>query len=205
MQVFTRRQPVASSALSPHAQVWVVNNEGIGEMVDCPVPRELTTADIQRVIADYRQAALNAVEAGFDGVEVHGGNGYLIDQFLRRSSNQRTDEYGGSLENRVRFAQQILEAISEAIGAERTGIRLAPYITQRGMDDPQVIDAILALAAGVNQKVLPLFIWRKRIGMMRRRCPMRSGRPYGRLLAVRLLWRGITPVKKPTNCYRQGS
>ncbi|QLY60693.1 alkene reductase [Citrobacter freundii] len=145
-------QPVAPSALSPHAQVWVVNNEGIGEMVDCPVPRELTTADIQRVIADYRQAALNAVEAGFDGVEVHGGNGYLIDQFLRRSSNQRTDEYGGSLENRVRFAQQILEAISEAIGAESTGIRLAPYITQRGMDDPQVIDAILALAAWCESK-----------------------------------------------------
>lgn len=140
-------KPVAPSALSPDAQVWVVDGEGVGHMVDCPEPRALTQEDIQRVIADYRQAAINAVEAGFDGVEVHGGNGYLIDQFLRRTSNKRTDEYGGSMANRVRFAQEVLEAISGAIGAERTGIRLAPFITQRGMDDPQVIEAILMLAA----------------------------------------------------------
>jgi len=107
-------KPVAPSALSPEAQVWVVNSEGVGEMVDCPVPRELTHGDIQQVIADYRQAAINAMEAGFDGVEVHGGNGYLIDQFLRRSSNKRTDEYGGSLANRVRFAQKVLDGIPPA-------------------------------------------------------------------------------------------
>jgi len=140
-------QPVAPSALSPDAQVWVVNNDGVGEMVDCPLPRALTHDDIQQIIADYRQAAINAINTGFDGVEVHGGNGYLIDQFLRRTSNKRTDEYGGSLENRVRFAQEVLKAISDAIGAERTGIRLAPFITQRGMDDPQAIEAILALSA----------------------------------------------------------
>lgn len=145
-------KPVAPSALAPDAQVWVVNRDGVGEMVDCPIPRELTHADIQQVIADYRQAAINAMEAGFDGVEVHGGNGYLIDQFLRRSANKRTDEYGGSLANRVRFAQEVLEAISEAIGPERTGIRLAPFITQRGMDDPQAIEAILALAAWCETK-----------------------------------------------------
>lgn len=145
-------KPVAPSALSPDAQVWVVNREGVGEMVDCPLPRELTHDDIEQVIADYRQAAINAMAAGFDGVEVHGGNGYLIDQFLRRTSNQRNDEYGGSLANRVRFAQQVLEAISGAIGAERTGIRLAPFITQRGMDDPQAISAILALAAWCETK-----------------------------------------------------
>ena len=145
-------KPVAPSALAPDAQVWVVNSAGAGEMVDCPVPRELTHADIQQVIADYRQAAMNAIDAGFDGVEVHGGNGYLIDQFLRRTSNQRADEYGGSLANRVRFAQEVLQAISEAIGPERTGIRLAPFITQRGMDDPQAIEAILALAAWCETK-----------------------------------------------------
>jgi 2,4-dienoyl-CoA reductase-like NADH-dependent reductase (Old Yellow Enzyme family) len=66
------------------------------------------STDIQQIIADYRQAALNAINAGFDGVEVHGGNGYLIDQFLRRTSNKRTDEYGGSLANRIRFAQEVL-------------------------------------------------------------------------------------------------
>jgi N-ethylmaleimide reductase len=145
-------KPVAPSALSPDAQVWVVNSHGVGEMVDCPVPRELTHDDIQQVIADYRQAAINAMDAGFDGVEVHGGNGYLIDQFLRRTSNKRTDEYGGSLANRVRFAQEVLEAISDAIGADRTGIRLAPFITQRGMDDSQTSDAILALAAWCGTK-----------------------------------------------------
>ncbi|MGC6096710.1 alkene reductase [Citrobacter portucalensis] len=145
-------KPVAPSALSPDAQVWVVNGEGVGEMLDCPVPRELTQDDIQQVIADYRQAAINAMVAGFDGVEVHGGNGYLIDQFLRLSSNKRTDEYGGSLANRVRFAQEVLEAISDAIGADRTGIRLAPFITQRGMDDPQAIEAILALASWCETK-----------------------------------------------------
>ncbi|MFZ3391398.1 alkene reductase [Buttiauxella gaviniae] len=145
-------KPVAPSALAPDAQVWVVGEDGVGRMVDSPVPRELTHEDIGQVIADYRQAALNAIDAGFDGVEVHGGNGYLIDQFLRRSSNKRTDEYGGSLANRVRFAQEVLEAISDAIGADRTGIRLAPFITQRGMDDPQAIEAILALAAWCEQK-----------------------------------------------------
>ena len=145
-------KPVAPSALAPDAQVWVVGEDGVGRMVDSPIPRELTHDDIGQVIADYRQAALNAIDAGFDGVEVHGGNGYLIDQFLRRSSNKRTDEYGGSLANRVRFAQEVLEAISDAIGADRTGIRLAPFITQRGMDDPQAIEAILALAAWCEQK-----------------------------------------------------
>ncbi|WP_413733551.1 alkene reductase [Sodalis sp. RH21] len=145
-------KPVAPSALSPNAQVWVVDSEGIGHMVDCPVPRALTHDDINQVIADYRQAAVNAIESGFDGIEVHGGNGYLIDQFLRCTSNKRTDEYGGSLANRVRFAQEVLEAISDAIGANRTGLRLAPFITQRGMDDPQAIEAILVLAAWCGKK-----------------------------------------------------
>ncbi|ASI61114.1 alkene reductase [Raoultella ornithinolytica] len=145
-------KPVAPSALAPDAQVWVVDEQGEGHMVDCPEPRALEPADIQQIIADYRQAALNAINAGFDGIEVHGGNGYLIDQFLRRTSNKRTDEYGGSLANRIRFAQEVLEAISDAIGTTRTGIRLSPFITQRGMNDPQVIEAILALAAWCEKK-----------------------------------------------------
>ena len=144
--------PVAPSALAPDAKVWVVNEHGEGQMVDCPTPRVLSRKEIVRVVEQYRQAALNAVQAGFDGVEVHGGNGYLIDQFLRSTSNIRTDEYGGSLVNRIRFAQEVLDAIAQAIGAERTGIRLSPFITQRGMNDPQVIEAILALAAWCQQR-----------------------------------------------------
>ncbi|MDO6707223.1 alkene reductase [Photobacterium sp. 1_MG-2023] len=143
--------PVAPSAIAPDAQVWVVGGDGKGRMEDCPVPRALTTNEIQSVIADYRQAAIHAIDAGFDGVEIHGANGYLIDQFLRQTSNQRTDEYGGSLENRIRFATEVVNAVSDAIGAKRVGIRLAPFITQRGMNDPQATDAILLAARYFEQ------------------------------------------------------
>jgi len=139
-------KPVAPSALAPDAQVWVVGEDGVGRMVDCPTPRALSEKEIEDIVEDYRQAAANALEAGFDGIEIHGGNGYLIDQFLRRSSNKRTDKYGGGIENRVRFACEVVTAVSQEIGAERVGIRLAPFITQRGMNDPEVIDAILLAA-----------------------------------------------------------
>ncbi|WP_428539662.1 alkene reductase [Profundibacter sp.] len=137
-------KPVAPSALSPDAQVWVVNPEtGVGEMVDCPLPRALSTAEIKDVIEDFRRAAANAREAGFDGVEIHGANGYLIDEFLRRSSNHRTDEYGGSQKNRIRFLVEVAEAVAGEIGAERTGIRMSPYITQRNMADDEIIEVML--------------------------------------------------------------
>jgi len=143
--------PVAPSAIAPDAQVWVVGDDGIGKMVDCPTPRELTNDEIKHIIQDYRQAAANAIKAGFNGIEIHAANGYLIDQFLRRSSNKRTDEYGGSIENRIRFAVEIVQVISEEIGADRVGIRLAPFITQRGMNDSEAIDAILMAAKRFNQ------------------------------------------------------
>ncbi|MGR2769887.1 alkene reductase [Photobacterium ganghwense] len=144
-------KPVAPSAIAPDAQVWVVGDDGVGRMLDCPVPRALEKEEIEDIIEDYRQAAINAMEAGFDGVEIHGANGYLIDQFLRRTSNHRTDEYGGSMENRIRFAVEVAQAISEAIGADRVGIRLAPYITQRGMNDSEATDTILLAAESFNQ------------------------------------------------------
>lgn len=147
-------QTVAPSAIAPDATVWIAGDDGVGRMLECPVPRELSVAEIQAIVADYAQAAKNAIAAGFDGVEVHGANGYLIDQFLRRSANTRTDAYGGSLENRLRFPIEVLDAITQAIGRERTGIRLAPFITQRGMDDPQAIDAILALAKVCEERGL---------------------------------------------------
>ncbi|KAI0834526.1 NADH:flavin oxidoreductase/NADH oxidase family protein [Hypoxylon sp. FL0890] len=103
-----------------------------------PVPKELSIDEIQSFVANYAQAARNAVEAGFDGVEIHGANGYLVDQFIQDVSNQRTDRYGGSIENRARFALEIANAIVAAIGAERVGIRLSPWSTFQGMrmDDP---------------------------------------------------------------------
>jgi len=93
-------------------------------------PRRLRTEEIPRIVNDFRISAMNAIEAGFDGVEIHGAHGYLIEQFIKDQVNDRTDRYGGSLENCCRFALEIVEAVSNAIGAGRVGIRLslfAPY------------------------------------------------------------------------------
>ncbi|MDW5442905.1 alkene reductase [Polaromonas sp. SM01] len=138
--------PIAPSALSPDAQVWVVGDDGVGRMVDCPVPRAMTPEDIQTVISDFRRGAANAMRAGFDGVEIHGANGYLLDQFLRTTSNHREDAYGGSMANRTRFVEEVAAAVASEAGAERTGIRLAPFITQRNMNCPEIIPTILHLA-----------------------------------------------------------
>ncbi|WP_020592112.1 alkene reductase [Kiloniella laminariae] len=145
-------KPVAPSALSPDAQVWIVDPEsGEGGMVDCPLPRALALEEIPDVIEDFRKAAANAAAAGFDGVEIHGANGYLIDQFLRRSSNHREDIYGGSQENRIRFLVEVAEVVAGEIGADRTGIRLSPFITQRNMADEEIIDTILLAAAELER------------------------------------------------------
>jgi len=140
--------PVAPSAIRPKdTQVWVVGEDGVGHMIDCPTPRALTGLEIADIIADFRLAARRAIEAGFDGIELHGGNGYLIDQFLRSVSNQRSDEYGGTRENRIRFLLELSRAVSEEIGPERVGVRLAPYITFKDMADPDIIPTILMAAA----------------------------------------------------------
>ncbi|ORY69023.1 uncharacterized protein BCR38DRAFT_482499 [Pseudomassariella vexata] len=113
-------------------------------------PQQLSLDDIQAKIANYVNAAKNAIAAGFDGVELHGANGYLIDQFIQDRCNQRDDQYGGSIENRSRFAVEVVKAVSEAVGPERTGIRFSPWSTYNGMrmDDPipQFSDVIRKLA-----------------------------------------------------------
>ena len=96
-------------------------------------PRALEEEEIWAYIADYAQAAKNAIEAGFDGVEIHGANGYLIDQFTQDITNQRTDSWGGSVENRSRFALEVAKAVVEAVGGERVGMRLSPFSTFQGM------------------------------------------------------------------------
>ncbi|RFU29498.1 hypothetical protein B7463_g6821, partial [Scytalidium lignicola] len=102
-------------------------------------PAPMTEEEIQEFIGLYAQAAKNAVEAGFDGVEIHGANGYLVDQFLQDVSNKRTDAWGGSVEKRARFGVEVAKAVVAAIGAEKTAIRLSPYSTYQGMKmaDPQ--------------------------------------------------------------------
>lgn len=100
-------------------------------------PRALTEDEIQQYIKDYATTAKNAVErAGFDGVEIHGANGYLIDQFIQTTANQRTDQWGGSVENRSRFALEVAKAVIEAVGADRTAIRFSPFSTFQGMGMP---------------------------------------------------------------------
>jgi N-ethylmaleimide reductase len=136
--------PVAPSAVSFEAQIWKVNPAtGQGEMVDCPTPRALSRSEIHSIVNDFRIGARNAIEAGFDGVEIHGANGYLVDQFLRTTANIRTDEYGGSRENRLRFLKEVVGAVADEVGAERTAIRLAPFLTARGMACPDILPTIL--------------------------------------------------------------
>lgn len=110
------------------------------------VPHELSKAEIADIVQDFRMAAANAIAAGFDGVEVHGANGYLIDQFLRDGSNQRNDEYGGSLENRARFLTKVLEAVASEIGSHRVGLRLSPLNSFNSMrdSDPEAWTRFLA-------------------------------------------------------------
>ncbi|QQP94858.1 alkene reductase [Lysobacter enzymogenes] len=137
--------PVSSSALVAEGVKVFVDVEGrgpeagVGEMVQHSAPRALHRDEIAAIVADYAQAARNAVAAGFDGIELHGANGYLINQFIDSQANARDDEYGGSLPNRLRFLREVAQAVTDAIGAERVGVRLAPLTTLQGAvdDTPQ--------------------------------------------------------------------
>ena len=113
-------------------------------------PRALTLEEIPSMVDAYVQGAKNAIEAGFDGVEVHGANGYLIDQFLRDSANQRTDGYGGALENRARFLFEVLTAVTAAIGADHVGLRLSPLNSYNSMIDSDPLALIGFLAERLN-------------------------------------------------------
>ena len=123
-------KPVAPSPVKPDGNVYT--HEGMKEYV---APRALKTEEIPGIIDDYRRAARNAMEAGFDGVEIHGANGYLIEQFIKDGTNLRDDKYGGSVENRARFAFEVVQAVSQEIGAQKTGIRLSPSGTTQGITD----------------------------------------------------------------------
>jgi N-ethylmaleimide reductase len=125
-----RSQPVSASAttMSGLARTY----EGKQPYVEA---RALALDEIEGVVDDYRAAARNALEAGFDGVQIHAANGYLIDQFLRDNSNFRTDEYGGSIENRIRFLSQVTAAVADTVGADRTAVRLSPNEERQGVND----------------------------------------------------------------------
>jgi len=127
--------PVAPSAiLAQNVKAFIETGSGVGELVTPSVPRALTTAEVKEVVSLYVQAARNALEAGFDGVELHAANGYLINQFISAHTNQRKDEYGGSLQNRLRFLREIVRAVSEVVGPHRLGVRFTPLFTSTNQD-----------------------------------------------------------------------
>jgi len=133
--------PLGPSSVQPKGRIFTAQG-----MQDFVVPREMTEADIEKAIQDFATAARNAIEAGFDGVEIHGANGYLVHQFLSVNANQRTDAWGGSPENRARFAVRVAQAVADAIGPERTGIRLSPGASFNDIeDDPDLLRTYLPL------------------------------------------------------------
>jgi N-ethylmaleimide reductase len=128
--------PVAPSAVKPAGQAFTFQG-----LVDYVTPRALEVSELPGIVADYVQAAKNALKAGFDGVEIHSANGYLLDQFLRDGSNQRTDQYGGSFENRARLLMEVTKAVVDAVGSDKVGLRLSPVNPFNDMKDsnPQAL------------------------------------------------------------------
>ena len=129
--------PVAPSAIAAKSKTYLIE-DGKGRFVPTSTPRALDLEELPGIVEDYRRAARAAVgPAGFDGVEVHAANGYLLDQFLKRGANQRTDAYGGSIENRARLLLEVMRAVTAEVGGGRTGIRLSPVTPANDIHDPE--------------------------------------------------------------------
>ncbi len=140
--------PVSASAIRPSGQTMTVD----WKMADTETPRSLEISEIPAIVADYVTATKNAQAAGFDGVELHSANGYLLDQFLHNGSNQRTDQYGGSIENRCRLTLEVLDAICAAWSADRVGIRLSPHGIFGDMSDSNTPALFGHLIAELNKR-----------------------------------------------------
>ena len=133
--------PVSSTARAANGKTYIA-----GGFAPCSAPRALRKEEMAGVVADYAHAARCAMDAGFDGVEVHGANGYLIDQFLRDSINDRTDGYGGAIESRTRLLQEVMQAVADAIGGGRTGLRLSPVTPSNDAGPDSAPQALMAHA-----------------------------------------------------------
>ncbi|CAM1372454.1 N-ethylmaleimide reductase [Tenacibaculum litopenaei] len=143
--------PLAPSAVKISDKVYGPLQDGTLGMVETDIPKAMTLEDIERTKQDFVQAAKNAVEAGFDGVEIHGAHGYLFDQFMRTDVNQRTDDYGGSIKNRIRFTIETVEDVIEAIGADKVAIRLSPFVSEAPELDSQMPETTIALLKELNR------------------------------------------------------
>ncbi|KAL0338893.1 UNVERIFIED_CONTAM: 12-oxophytodienoate reductase 3 [Sesamum angustifolium] len=139
-----------SSTDKPISKRWrVLLPDGTHEIY--PKPRKLETYEVPELVQHYRQAAINAIEAGFDGVEIHGAHGYLIDQFMKDGINERTDEYGGSLDKRCKFIMQVVQAVVSAVGADRVGVRISPAIDHLDAMDSDPLSLGLAVIERLNK------------------------------------------------------
>jgi N-ethylmaleimide reductase len=147
---------IAPSAVKPAGQIWT---DALG-LQDYPIPAAMSIEDLKRTQQEYITASTNAVSAGFDGIELHGANGYLLEQFLSPVSNRRNDVYGGSIENRCRFVLETVEASAQAIGKDRIGIRLSPYGVASDMPHyPEIDDTYKYLSEQINRmKILYIHI-----------------------------------------------
>lgn len=139
--------PVAPSAIKPSGHVSLVR-----PITDYVTPRALETDEIKQIVADYKQAAINAKAAGFDGVHVHGANGYLLDQFLQDSTNTRDDRYGGSLENRARLLLEVVDACSEVWGENRVAVHLSPRMDSHDMGDSNPVETFSYVASELGKR-----------------------------------------------------
>ncbi|MGM0522331.1 MAG: alkene reductase [Pseudomonadota bacterium] len=149
------QQPVAPSALKGEgAQCFVEFEDGTAGQHPTSTPRALETDEIPGLVEDYRQAAIRAKRADFDMVEVHAANAYLLNQFLATGSNKRTDQYGGSVENRARFPLEVVDAVAEVFGADRVGIRLTPFIELFGLTDDEPDEMAFYLAEQLSKRGL---------------------------------------------------
>ncbi len=138
---------ISSSAVKPSGQMWT---DALG-MQDFPIPKEMSGEEINHTKREYVSAAVNGIKAGFDGIELHGANGYLIEQFLSPISNIRKDNYGGSIENRSRFLLEIIEEVNKVIGIDKVGLRLSPYGVASDMPHyPEIVDTYKYLAEKLN-------------------------------------------------------
>ena len=144
------RKPLAPSPVRLDADGFTQD----GQMAPHTEPRALTTDEVRDVVEQFRHGAVNARRAGFDGVEIHGANGYLIDQFLQTGTNQRTDRYGGSVENRTRFALEVVDAVTSEWDEERVGIRLSPGSSFNGMHDDDPHETFRSLSEALNDRPL---------------------------------------------------
>ncbi|PZX28222.1 N-ethylmaleimide reductase [Cupriavidus phytorum] len=173
------RQAVAPSAIAPNVELYTPSG-----MLPVPVPRALTQVELLATVSDFRRAAAMAVEAGADGVEIHGANGYLIQQFLAPNANTRMDNYGGSIPNRIRFAMEVAAAVSAEIGADRTAIRLSPGSRLGGIDEGEHYGDVYRHLVGELAKLDLAYLH------------LAHGGDESLLKDIRAIWRGILLVNR---------